>query len=136
MTNPTTRQAQLDTERQQIQDASRRLIAGTATRSNGRPTVSALAIEADLPRHRLYEHHADLIAEFVTAGPTPGTATASALQQQLTDAHKRIQALDDTNTILRRQLTTLAAVITELTHEAQTDNIVAMPARRDHGQRS
>ncbi len=44
-------------ERQRIHDATQKLLAGTPQRSNGKLTVSNLAIEARLSRQRLYEHH-------------------------------------------------------------------------------
>jgi hypothetical protein len=42
-------------------------LAGVPTRTNGTLTVSGPAVDAGLSRHRLYEHHADLVSEFKTA---------------------------------------------------------------------
>jgi hypothetical protein len=61
------RQAHLDAERCQLREASQRLLAGVPTRTNGTLTVSGPAVDAGLSRHRLYEHHADLVSEFKTA---------------------------------------------------------------------
>jgi len=90
------------------------------------------ATEAALPRQRLYEHHPDLVTEFKTATLAGGPATpgADALRQQLVDARERIRQLEASEAQLKAKITTLCAVITELTHEATADNIVAMPARR------
>ncbi len=125
------RYARLATERQLIREATQRLLAGTPQRSNGSLTVSTLATETGLPRHRIYEHHADLVAEFKakTFTGAPITPDVNALRQQLADAHQRIQQLEDTQTQLTAKITTLCAVITELTHDAHADNIVALPLR-------
>jgi AcrR family transcriptional regulator len=125
------RQTRLDSERQLIREAAQRLLAGTPARSDAKLTVATLAIEAGLSRQRLYEHHPDLIAEFKTAtgrGPVP--PNVEALQRQLADADSRIQQLEACNNQLRAQITTLCAVITELTHEAAADNVVTLPRRR------
>jgi hypothetical protein len=99
--------------------------------SNGTLTLAALAAEAALPRHRLYEHHADLVAEFKATTLTGGPATpgADALRQQLADARERIRHLKASEAQLKAKITTLCAVITEPTHEAKAGNIVAKPAR-------
>jgi len=124
----------MDTERQVIHQAMRRLLTGSPQRSDGKLTVSALAAEAQLPRQRLYEHHADLIAEFQTkagGGPLPPSITA--LKQQLADAHTRIQELEARQAQLLSQHQTLCAVITELTHEAHADNVIAFHDGRIRG---
>lgn len=128
------RETRLATERQQIRDAIQRLLANSPQRSDGKLSVSNLAAEADLTRQRLYEHHTDLIAKFKTTaagGPIP--PHVQALQRQLAEANERIGELETGNALLRKQLTTLRAVITELTHEAHADNIVTMPRRNRHG---
>jgi len=127
------RQSRLDTERQLLHQATQRLLTGSPQRSDGKLTVSALAAEAQLSRQRLYEHHADLIAEFQTkagGGPLPPSITA--LQQQLADARTRIQELEAREARLLAQNQTLCAVITELTHETEANNVVALAARRRH----
>lgn len=47
------RTTRLDTEREGLRQAIERLLAGTPYRSTGALTVTTLAIEAGLPRHRL-----------------------------------------------------------------------------------
>ncbi|RSN60565.1 hypothetical protein DMH01_14790 [Amycolatopsis sp. WAC 04182] len=51
------------------------------------------------------------------------------MRHQLDAASDRIRHLEDTNAALRRQVSALAAVITEITHEQHADNIVALPRR-------
>jgi AcrR family transcriptional regulator len=127
------RQAQRDNERRLIREATQRLLAGTPQRSKGKLTIATLAIEAGLSRQRLYEHHPDLVAEFKTAsGSGPLPPNAEALRQQLANAGSRIRNLEADNSQLRAQITTLCAVITELTHGAAADNVIALPRRRQH----
>jgi hypothetical protein len=72
------RHTRLATEQQLIRDATQQLLAGTPHRSNGSLTIASLAAEAGVPRHRIYEHHADLVAEFKAkahnGGPPPPTS--------------------------------------------------------------
>jgi hypothetical protein len=127
------RETRLETERQHIRDAIQRLLAGRPQRSDGKLTISNLAAEADLTRQRLYDHHTDLITEFkTTAGGGPLPPHVQALQRRLAEANERIGELETDNALLRKQLTTLCAVITELTHETHADNIVTMPRRNGH----
>jgi AcrR family transcriptional regulator len=127
------RSARLASEQRLLREAADRLLAGTPQRSNGSLTIATLAAEAGLPRHRVYEHHADLIAKFktTTLAGRPISADLQAVRQQLADAHQRIQQLEATQTQLTAKITTLCAVITELTHEAHADNVVALPRRHD-----
>lgn len=112
-------------------EAAQRLLAGSPQRSNGKLTVATLAVEAGVPRHRLYAHHTTLIAEFQTAaGSAPVSPTVQALQQQLADAHEHTALLQADNTRLQARIRTLCAVVAELTHEAHADNLVTMPRRR------
>jgi hypothetical protein len=121
----------IEGERAQLRDAIQRLRAGAPARSNGKLTVTTLAIEAGLARQRLYEQHADLVNDFkVHAGGGPIPPNVAALQQQLADAHERITQLESTNTLLQQRVTTLSALISELSFEAQVDNVVTMPRRR------
>jgi hypothetical protein len=122
---------QLAADRRLIREASERLLAGAPQRSDGKLTIATLAIEAGVRRHRLYEHHADLVAEFRTR--TAGFAVSpdvQGLRQQLADAHEKIRALQATEAALEAKIKTLCAVIAELTHEAKADNVVALPAGR------
>ena len=125
------RHTRLATEHQLIRDATQRLLAGSPQRSNGSLTIATLATESGLPRHRIYEHHADLVAEFKAKTHTgaPITPDIQALRQQLADAHQRIHQLEATQAQLTNKITTLCAVITELTHQTHADNVVTLPRR-------
>ena len=130
MSDTRDRQARLDGERVELRAAADRLLNGTPTRTGGALTATNLAAEAGLPRHRLYEHHAELVDGFhASAVGRPLTPNQQALRRQLDDAHDRIRNLEQVNNRLSRQITTLAAIITELelTREQRTDNIVSLP---------
>ncbi|MGI8311970.1 hypothetical protein [Saccharopolyspora hattusasensis] len=100
-------------------------------RSDAKLTVVGLAAEAGIPRARLYEHYADLVSEFKTASfGGPIQPNVQALQQQLADAHERIRQLEGDNEHLHGQITTLCAVITGLTQEAEADNVTPLPSHR------
>ncbi|WP_125677109.1 hypothetical protein [Amycolatopsis sp. WAC 04182] len=130
MKPPQHRQHQLKAERTQLKEASQRLLAGTPVRSDGALTISGLAREAGIPRYRVYEHHTDIASQFKTAaGRGPLTPNIQGMRHQLDAASDRIRHLEDTNAALRRQVSALAAVITEITHEQHADNIVALPRR-------
>lgn len=127
----TDREIQLAAERQRIHAAAQRLLAGTSERSDGKLTISTLAIEAGIARQRLYEHHGDLVTEFRSGtGSISVSPNIIALQQQLADAQIRIRELEDQATERSAQIKTLRAIITELTHEAHADNIVTFPIAR------
>jgi hypothetical protein len=99
----TDRQARLAAEQRLIREATDRLIASKAQRSDGSLTVATLAAEAGLSRQRIYEHHADLVAEFKTKTLTGGpiTPNVQALRQQLADARERIHQLEANDAQLR-----------------------------------
>ena len=121
------RQARLSTERERIRAAIDRLRTGTPERSDGRCTVVTLATEAQVPRHRLYEHHADLLAELTTAvAAGPPTPLTAALQEQLRQARERVHTLEADNALLAARLRALTAVITEMTLELRTDNVTSL----------
>lgn len=123
--------SRIDTEQQQIRQATQRLLDGSAQRSNGTLTVSTLATEANLSRQRLYEYHPELIAEFktvATGGPTP--PNIQALQQQIADERARNAELKASNIALQERVRTLSALIVELTHEMKGTNVVTMPRKR------
>lgn len=105
-----------DEERHAVLAAIGRLRNNTAERSNGAHTVVALAAESGVSRQRLYEHHSDLISDFKTAaGAGSIMPNMEAVQRQLARASERNQELLAENAALRDQITTLSAVITELT---------------------
>lgn len=126
--------AQAADERRLISEAVQRLLARNPQRSDGKLTIATLAIEAGVSRQRLYEHHADLLADFrIQATGTPGTSPEiSALRSQLAEAHERIRELEAAAITREDKIKTLCAVIAELTHEANATNVVALPARKRH----
>ena len=117
-----------ETERELIRAATQRLINGTPTRGGGSLTASSLATEAGLSRQRLYEHHADLIAEFRAAAGTGQTTTPAtlALKNQPDDARARIRTLESQEAHLIGQVRTLRAIIVELTHQAESSNVIRL----------
>ncbi|KMS86689.1 hypothetical protein ACZ91_35335 [Streptomyces regensis] len=122
---------QLQAERREVAAAVSRLLAGEPCRSNGKLTVSNLAVEAGIPRQRLYEHHREAVAVFKTrAGGGPLIPNQQALQQRLDDAQDKIKKLEADKQHLKDQITALTAVIVELTHETQAKNVIKMPPRR------
>lgn len=126
-----------DEERLLVQAAMLRLRENKAERSNGAHTVVALADESGIPRQRLYEHHSDLLNEFkASVGCRPVSPNAEALQRQLAQARDHTKELAAENAQLRSKIRTLSAVITEMTHEASSDHVVAsisrIPSRRSH----
>lgn len=126
--------ARTDKERQQIRDAMSRLRDSAAERSTGARTVVALADESGIPRQRLYERHSDLLNEFkATVGCGPVSPDAEALQRQLAHARAHNQEMSDENAQLRSKIKTLAAVITELTHESSGANVVVSMPRKSPG---
>ncbi|MFE0276686.1 hypothetical protein ACFWZY_32115 [Streptomyces sp. NPDC058992] len=130
MTRPDPREEQIAAEAQRLREASERLLAGNPQRSDGKLTVSTLATEAGIPRHRLYEHHAQAVSQFkVSAGGGPLTPNQQALTQRLADAAARAARLESDNRLLQQRITTLSAVIAELTHQAHGANIVPLPPR-------
>ena len=74
------------------------------------------------------------VAEFKAKTHTgaPITSDIQALRQQLADAHQRIHQLEATQAQLTEKITTLCAVITELTHDAHADNVTTLPSRSRH----
>jgi hypothetical protein len=119
-------------ERQLVLAAMTRIRDNTAERGYDAYTVVALAAESGVSRQRLYEQHSDLLNDFkATAGGGSGGPSTEAVHRQLAQAHERTKALLTENAQLRSKIRTLAAVITELTHDAGTANVsVSIP--RNH----
>ncbi|WP_329314413.1 hypothetical protein [Streptomyces sp. NBC_01262] len=131
MIHPDPRLEQVARERRLIGEAAARLLAGTPQRSEGKLTVASLAIESGVPRHRLYEHHAESLSQFkASAGGGPLTPNQQALQQRLEDAQARVASLEADNKLLQRRISSLSAIIAELSHEAHGENVVVLPRRR------
>lgn len=93
--------------------------------SGTRRQGSALAVEAAIPRQRLYEHRPEALADFkAQAGGGPLIPNQQALQQRLDDAQNKIKKLEAEKRHLEGQITALTAVIVELTH------VIKLPPRR------
>lgn len=112
-------------ERQLVLAAMTRIRDDTAERGNGAYTVVALAAESGVSRQRLYEQHSDLLNDFrATAAGGSGGPSTEAVHRQLAQAHRRTRGLLTENALLRSQIRTLAAVITELTHDTASSTVV------------
>lgn len=113
--------AQHDDERTRIREAIDRLLAGTASRSNGSLTVVALAAEAGVHRMALLKRHADLKNDFYErvrkeTNQTPEAEkrlrqTVSKLKKTISEQRKEIEELQATaagltfaNAVLLEQL--------------------------------
>ncbi len=128
--------ARIDEERHQIRAAMSRLRYNKAERSDGAHTVVALAAESCVSRQRLYEQHSDLITEFkATIGRGPVVPSTAAVQRQLAQAREHNEELAAENTELRAKITTLSAVIAELTHDTTRANVVVPMQRKRTGGR-
>ncbi|MET7938227.1 hypothetical protein [Streptomyces sp. NPDC005322] len=115
MTRSDPREEQIVAESLRLKEAAERLLAGNPQRSDGKLTVSALAVEAGIPRHRLYEHHAHAVSQFKTdAGGGPLTPNQHAWKQRLEEAEARADRLEDDIRQLQQRIVTLSAVIVEL----------------------
>lgn len=109
-------------ERDAIQAAMQRLLAGTPTRSSGALTVIQLAAEAGVKRWVLTHKHPDLRKEFETA-----RETINGIPTAFQNLKAKVDDLEATNTRLRQHNSELTerneiyaqvihALTTELTH--------------------
>jgi len=98
-------------ERARIREAMDRLLAGTATASNGSLTVAALAVEADVHRMALLKRHTDLKTEFYERVRTE-TQQIPETEQKLRDA---VDQLQKTITTQRTEIEHLRQRVTNLT---------------------
>ncbi|GGR82110.1 hypothetical protein GCM10010269_21570 [Streptomyces humidus] len=106
-------------ERDAIQAAMKRLLAGTPTRSTGALTVVQLAAEAGVKRWVLTHKHPDLRHEFETARESANGIPAAfqALQAKSHDLETANQRLRQQNNELTERNETYAQVIHALTTE-------------------
>jgi chromosome segregation ATPase len=118
----TTRTSPVDPVRATIQAAIDRLLDGTPSRSNGRLSVSQLAVEAGVERWRLTHQHLDLRDQFQArvreldanrASHAKSADALQALQQEHTELRRHCAALED-------RLHTYAAVLNLLALENAT----------------
>ena len=98
-------------ERDAINAAAARLLAGTPLRSNGALTIVCLAQEADVKRHVLTHRHLDLkdmfYAQVRAQGQVPDSerelqANLDATRRRLDEAAVRIRALENDTEMLTR----------------------------------
>jgi septal ring factor EnvC (AmiA/AmiB activator) len=126
-------------ERDAIQAATRRLLAGTPTQSTGALTVLQLAAEAGVKRWVLTHKHPDLRQAFedqrrATNGIPPAFQHLHGKIADLEAANRRLRA---DNTELAERANTYAQVIRELSiqvdrlreQEARTDNVRLLHSR-------
>lgn len=94
-----------DDERRRIRAAEARLLAGKPIRSDGKLTVTSLAVEAGFKRWRLTHRHVDLKDEFLDKVHAQGSTT---------DA---MRALASKNDHLKRDLNKLRAKLKQALHD-------------------
>ena len=125
-------------ERDAIQAAIARLLAGTPTRSTGALTVLQLAAEAGVKRWVLTHKHPDLRKAFEAQRQAANGVPAAYqhLRGKIADLEAINQRLHNENAALAERLNTYAQVIRELgvaveTLRAQSrhDNVRHLPAR-------
>lgn len=106
-------------ERDEIQAAMGRLLAGEPLRSDGALTVVSLAVEADVRRHVLTHRHTDLKDEFYARVRAQGHVPASEvkLREQLADTAERLEAATAGVDKLSATVERMARVINVLTIE-------------------
>ena|SRR5699024_6230597 len=110
-----------DSERR-LQDAMNRLLGGDARYCDGRLTKTNLAREAGVSQATLYRAK-NILAEWDQRvfETTPRNAQVSRLEAELSKCRKRIRDLERQNTDLRRQVTSAATVIAELSARVDQD---------------
>lgn len=133
-------------ERDRIRAAMDRILAGAPERSNGAPTVVALAIEADVPRNAITQRHTDLKGEFYQRIRERGVdngdearlrATIAKLKQSIAAKNKELAQI-------RADVPALVRVVNQLTLENQQlremrsgadGNVIPFPGRKPIGPR-
>ncbi|MFF3859110.1 hypothetical protein [Streptomyces sp. NPDC002209] len=96
-----------------------RLLAGTPLRSNGAPTVLALAAEADVKRHVLTHRRTDLKDEFYAKVRAQGHVPDSEpkLREELKETKERLAELVEENKRQQAEIEMFARVVTVRTVE-------------------
>ncbi|MYD66261.1 MAG: hypothetical protein F4X26_09850 [Chloroflexi bacterium] len=106
-------------DREKIRAAEERLFAGSAFRSNGKLTVTDLAVEADLKRSKLYDTHRDLVELFLARVRAQGSTPEA--YQTLEDKNTRLSEQHEHDRRALRQakadLKRMACVVQVLTRE-------------------
>jgi hypothetical protein len=114
-------------ERHQLEAALERLLSGAPIRSSGQFTIVALAQESQIKRARIYEQYPDLVAAFrARAGNIPPPPALQALRGEVDTVRAKNKELVAENCQLRDRIRTLSAVIAELTHQSDVNNVVPL----------
>lgn len=120
MSDPTGAAKERARERQQIQAAAERLLAGEPLRSTGALTVVQLAVEAELKRWLLTHRHIDLTQKFQSAARQlsqesplvePWKQKVARLEKDLREAHAENAELRKTNTSYARMIHNLDSIL-------------------------
>lgn len=129
-------------DRDAIQAAIGRLLAGTPLRSNGSLTIVALADEANVKRHLLTHRHTDLKEEFYARVRARGHVPDNErkLRDDLTKATDRIKELTAEINKLQGENHAFARIINVLelenhqlrTGTGTTGHLVALPSAHEH----
>jgi hypothetical protein len=109
----------VDVERAAIAEASRRLLAGRPTRSDGKLTIKSLAAEAGVKRWMLTERHTDLKDAFYeqVRGQGGTTENEKKLRAEIGELRIRLKALSEERSALHGGVTRLARIIQVVTLE-------------------
>ena len=124
----------VDAERAAIGEASRRLLAGVPTRSDGKLTIKSLAAEAGVKRWMLTERHTDLRDAFYeqVRGQGGMTENDKKLRAEIGDLRMRINSLSEERSALHSAVDRLVRIVQVVTLEnealrssaQQTDAVV------------
>ncbi|MEO3772164.1 hypothetical protein [Micromonospora sp. B9E7] len=127
-------------ERNAIEAAAARLLAGTPLRSNGALTAVSLAQEANVKRHVLTHRHTDLKDLFYARVRTQGQVPDSerklreeldTIKRRLAEAMEHIHSLEHDNDMLARIVNLLATENTQFREQLHTaPSAVVRPLRQ------
>ncbi len=124
----------VDAERAAIGEASRRLLAGEPTRSDGKLTIKSLAAEAGIKRWMLTERHTDLKDAFYeqVRGQGGTTENDKKLRAVIAELRMRVKSLSEERSALHSAVDRLVRIVQVVTLEnealrssaQQTDAVV------------
>lgn len=134
----------LEAERAAIAEASRRLLAGKPTRSDGKLTIKSLAVEAGLKRWMLTERHTDLKDAFYerVRGQGGTTENEMKLRAEIGDLRTKVKSLSEERSALHSAVDRFARIVQVVTLENEalrssaqrTDAVVRrLPGPRPNG---
>lgn len=103
-------------DREAIEGAMQRMLAGAPIHSTGELTVVQLAIEAGVKRWRLTHQHEDLRQRFqdAVASRNHESPLLAPLRQKVGDLTEQVRTLRDESSELRATLKTYAEIIDDL----------------------